>query len=54
MIRAQRKAHLRIWVALAVLVPLALALILALSASQVVERAPRLLVPPGGTQGAGG
>lgn len=46
MIRRQRKTHLRVWVAIAALLPLALAVILSLAASQVVERAPQRLQPP--------
>ncbi len=46
MIRRQRIAHLRAWVVLATLLPLALGVILSLAASQVVERAPMLLQPP--------
>lgn len=54
MIRSQRRAHRRIWTGLAVLLPLALAVILALSAGQTVERAPRLIEPPGPATGGGG
>lgn len=46
MIRRQRKTHFRVWVAIASLLPLALAVILSLAASQVVERAPQRLQPP--------
>lgn len=51
--RGQRKAHLRVWTVLAIVLPGALAVILALAAGQVVERAPRLLEPPvtGGAAG---
>jgi hypothetical protein len=54
MIRSQRKAHLRVWTAIAVLLPLGLALVLTLAASQVVERAPERLAPPEAQAGAGG
>jgi len=53
-IRSQRKAHLRVWTVLAVFLPLGLALILSLAASQVIERAPQRLEQPGAAQGAGG
>jgi hypothetical protein len=53
MIRRQRKAHFRVWVTIATLLPLALAVILSLAASQVVERAPQRLAPPV-TAGANG
>ena len=53
MIRRQRKAHLVIWVTLAVLLPLSLAVILSLAASQVIERAPMRLDPPLATKGMG-
>jgi hypothetical protein len=46
MIRGQRRAHLWIWRASAVLLPLALSVILSLAASQVIERAPLRLDPP--------
>jgi hypothetical protein len=46
MIRGQRKAHRWIWTASAVFLPLALAVILSLAASQVIERAPLRLDPP--------
>ena len=46
MIRRQRITHLRLWVGIAVFLPLALAVILSLAASQVVERAPQRLEPP--------
>lgn len=46
MIRGQRKAHLWVWRVLAVLLPLGLAVILSLAASQVIERAPLRLDPP--------
>jgi len=54
MIRAQRKAHLRIWTLLAVALPLAAVLILTQAASTVIERAPVQLAPPaseGGLEG---
>ena len=54
MIRRQRKTHLRIWTALAVLLPLSLAVILSLASSQVIERAPVLLKPPIAAKGTGG
>ena len=54
MIRSQRKAHLRVWTVPAVFLPLGLALILSLAASQVIERAPQRLEQPGAAQGAGG
>lgn len=46
MIRRQRRAHARIWTALAVLLPLALGLVLALAPGGPVERAPVRLDPP--------
>jgi hypothetical protein len=46
MIRRQRRAHLWIWRGFAVFLPLALAVILSLAASQVIERAPVQLEPP--------
>lgn len=54
MIRSQRKAHLRVWIVLAMVLPLAVAVILSLAASQVVERAPQRLEPPAAAQGVGG
>ncbi len=54
MIRGQRKVHLRVWTALAVLMPLSLLVILSLAASQVIERSPMLLEPPNATEGTGG
>jgi len=54
MIRSQRKAHLRVWTVPAIFLPLGLALILSLAASQVIERAPQRLEQPGAAQGAGG
>ncbi len=54
MIRRQRKAHLRVWIALAVLLPVGLAVILTLAASQLIERSPRLLEAPRAAQGGGG
>lgn len=58
MIRRQRRNHLRVWTVLAVFLPLSLAVILSLAASQVVERAPERLAPPSdpvtGTKGSGG
>ena len=53
MIRRQRKAHLLIWLTLAVLLPLSLAVILSLAASQVIERVPMRLDAPPVTKGAG-
>jgi hypothetical protein len=54
MIRSQRKAHVRIWTAVALLVPLALWVILALAPGPVYERAPKRLPPIAPTDGAGG
>lgn len=54
MIRRQRKTHFVVWMALAVLLPLSLALILSISASRVIERSPKLLEPPLATEGTGG
>jgi hypothetical protein len=54
MIRRQRSTHLRVWIALAALLPLSLAVILSLAASQVIERSPMLLEPPLATEGTGG
>ncbi len=54
MIRRQRRIHLRVWTAMAVLLPLSLAVILALAASQVIERAPVRLEPPSAAKGKGG
>ena len=54
MIRGQRKAHLTVWIALAALLPLSLAVVLSLAASQVIERSPELLEAPPATQGTGG
>jgi hypothetical protein len=54
MIRSQRKTHVRIWTALAVLLPLALGLILALAPGPIYERAPVRLDPAPATDGAGG
>ncbi len=54
MIRRQRKTHLTVWIALAAVLPLSLAIILSLAASQVIERSPKLLEPPHATEGAGG
>ncbi len=54
MIRRQRKTHLRVWSALAVFLPLSLAVILSLAASHVVERVPMRLEPPLATAGTGG
>lgn len=54
MIRSQRRVHRWIWTGLAVLLPLALAGILALSASQTAERAPQLIEPPAASAGGGG
>jgi hypothetical protein len=54
MIRRQRKIHLLVWIALAVLLPLSLAVILSLAASQVIERSPELLEAPPANGGAGG
>jgi hypothetical protein len=45
MIRSQRKAHVRIWTVLAVLLPVCLGLILALAPDPVYERAPVPLPP---------
>ena len=52
MTRAQRRAHFRIWAALAVMLPLALAAILSLAPSPTYERAPVRLDE--GTIGGGG
>jgi hypothetical protein len=54
MIRRQRKTHLTVWIALAALLPLCLAAILSLAASQVIERAPKQLEAPLATKGTGG
>jgi hypothetical protein len=54
MIRRQRRAHLWIWTVLAVLLPLGLAVILSLAASQVIERAPQQIEPPGVMGGTDG
>lgn len=54
MIRRQRRIHVRVWTVLAVLLPLSLAVILSLAASQVIERAPVRLDPPVATEGTGG
>lgn len=54
MICSQRKAHLRVWIELAVVLPLAVAVILSLAASQVVERAPQRLEPPAAVKGTRG
>lgn len=54
MIRRQRRAHLRIWIAIAALLPLSLAVILSLAASQVIERGPIRLDPPAAAQGDNG
>ncbi len=53
MIRSQRKAHARIWTMLAIGLPLAIGVILALAPGPVYERAPVQLEPPA-TDGAGG
>jgi hypothetical protein len=53
-IRRQRSAHARIWTVLAVLLPLAIAGILALAPGPAHERAPRLLEPPAPAGGTGG
>ncbi len=53
MIRSQRKAHVRIWTLLAILLPLAIAWILALAPGPAYERAPKLLEPAPTTGGAG-
>lgn len=52
--RRQRKSHLTVWIALAVVLPLGLAVILSLAASQVIERSPKLLEAPLATKGSGG
>jgi hypothetical protein len=54
MIRSQRKAHVRIWTLIAVLLPLGLGLILALAPGPVYERAPVQLDAAPATDGAGG
>ena len=54
MIRRQRKTHLTVWIALAVLLPLCIAVILSRAASQVIERSPRLIEAPPATEGTGG
>lgn len=54
MIRRQRRNHLRIWIAIATLLPLGLVVILSLAASQVIERAPLRLEPPATPQGPDG
>lgn len=53
MIRSQRKAHLRVWTVLAVLLPLAVGVILSLAPGPVSERPPVRLDPPTAS-GAGG
>ncbi len=53
MIRRQRRMHLWVWAVLAVVLPVSLAVILALAASTVIERAPVRLEPPL-TEGTGG
>jgi hypothetical protein len=54
MIRSQRRSHVRIWTALAVLLPPALGLILALAPGPVYERAPVRLDPAPAADEAGG
>lgn len=54
MIRRQRRAHLLVWLTLAVLLPFSLAVILSLAASQVIERVPMRLDAPAATKGTGG
>jgi hypothetical protein len=54
MIRSQRKAHVRIWTMIAVLLPLALWLILALAPGPVYERAPVRLPPVAPADGTSG
>jgi len=49
MIQRQRKLHLRIWIVLAVFLPVSAAVILSLAASTVIERAPVRLAPPADT-----
>lgn len=48
MTRGQRKAHVRIWLAMALVLPLAMAAILALAPSPTYERAPVRLDDGGG------
>ena len=54
MIRRQRKTHLTVWIALAAVLPICLAVILSLAASQVIERSPKLLEAPLATKEIGG
>jgi hypothetical protein len=54
MIRRQRRNHLRAWIVIAALLPIGVAVIFTLAASQVIERAPRLLEPPAASVGADG
>jgi hypothetical protein len=54
MILRQRKIHLAVWIAMAALLPLSLAVILSLAASQVIERSPKLLEAPIAREGTGG
>lgn len=54
MIRSQRKTHLWVWMFLAVLLPLSVAVVLSLAASQVIERAPVQLDAPLATKGTSG
>lgn len=54
MIRRQRRTHLTVWIVLAAVLPLGLAVILSLAASQVIERSPKLLEAPLATKGTAG
>jgi hypothetical protein len=51
MIRNQRRAHVRIWTVLAVVLPLAVAGILALAPGPAQEHAPKLLEPAAPAEG---
>lgn len=54
MIRRQRRAHVKIWTLLAVLLPLSLVVILAFAPGPAYERAPVRLGPaPAVEEGAG-
>lgn len=54
MMRRQRRAHLAIWTALAMLLPLALLVIFALAASETIERVPVKLEGARAATGTGG
>jgi hypothetical protein len=54
MIRRQRRNHLWAWIVIAALLPISVAVIFTLAASQVIERAPQRLEPPTVSKGGGG